>query len=370
MKKIIVTENQAKTIVDYIISEQAVIGTNTETKQSKVYNISNSFASGQYKLTNTKDIIAAMQAINKEIAGYPENQQFIINVESSESAVPPPAGMNVGDLSRLRGEAVENFLRSGKYITDKVQVKKVDKGVQGPAWDVNKGKNAKEYKDNQYVTLSLQVIGSKVASIICDFNETKQGGVARAEDDFVGYNKTIDVSGLPNGTKFKIAFSPLSMADMMVVTAGSETRSTGLVSSAPTSPMIKAAVATALWYGYDGNVPKHFYGSAIRELSKQEKQELFGLWSMDNLKYMWGHVMKKADWDWPEAFLTNNRLYTYAANVIRGTFKDPDIQKLTPNGDGSGVQMIFTKDQSMSSITIKVYSPVGGTIWSLGAKCV
>ncbi|MEY4573400.1 MAG: hypothetical protein RLZ10_2690 [Bacteroidota bacterium] len=378
MKRIVVTENQAKMIVDYIIgqemtiSEQANFGTNTETKESKVYNISNSFASGQYKLTNTKDIIAAMQAINKEIAGYPANQKFMINVVSSESAVPPPAGMAVGDLSRLRGEAVEDFLRKGKYITDDIQVKKIDKGVQGPAWDVNKGKNDPEYKKNQYVTLSLQVIGSKVSSVICDFNENVNGGVAQPENDFISYNKTIDISGLPNGTKFKIAFSPLQMADMMIVTAGSDRRSTGFVSSAPGSPMIKAALATALWYGYDGQVPDYFQGaSAIRELSKQEKQEIFGMISMSAIQAMLGHVMKKVDWNWPEAFLSNNRLYTFAANVIRTTRKDdPDIQTLTPEGDGQASVMIFTKDQSMSSVTITVYSPVGGTKWSLGAKCL
>jgi hypothetical protein len=378
MKRIIVTENQAKMIVDYIIghevtiSEQSNFGTNTETKESKVYNISNSFASGQYKLTNTKDILAAMQAINKEIAGYPANQKFIINVVSSESAVPPPVGMKVGDLSRLRGEAVETFLRSGKYITDSVEVKKIDKGVQGPSWDINKGKNDPEYKKNQYVTLSLQIIGSKVSSVICDFNENVNGGVAKPENDFISYNKTIDISDLPNGTKFKIAFSPLQMADMMIVTAGSDKRSTGFVSSAPGSPMIKAALATALWYGYNGQVPDYFEGaSAIRQLSKQEVQELLGPYSVSSLKEMWGHVMKKVDWSWEDAFLSNNKFYTFAANVIRTTRKDdPDIQTLTPEGDGQASVMVFTKDQSMSSVTITIYSPVGGTKWSLGAKCI
>jgi len=376
MKRIVVTENQAKMIVDYIIgqeetiSEQKILATTTETKPSKVYNISNSFASGQYKLTNTKEIIAAMSAINKEIAGYPDNQQFIINVESSESAVPPPSGMSVGDLSRLRGEAVEDFLRKGKYIPDNIQVKKIDKGVQGPAWDVNKGKNDPEYKKNQYVTLSLQIIGSKTVQTICNFTENKVGGVARKEDDFVGYSKTIDISKLPDGTKFKIVFSPAQMADMLVVNAGSFNYNTGFVSGAPTSPMINACVATALYYGYNGNIPDYFPKNIV-PLDKYDAQDIFANSNFENFAYYWGHVMDKQYFTWGKnIFLNSVKLYTFDGPTIKQTTTDdPDFKELNPNNDGS-VGVTLTKDQSMSSVTMRVYSPVGGTIWKLGAKCL
>jgi hypothetical protein len=377
MKKIIVTENQAKLIVDYIIGheetidEQKVLATTTETKPSKVYNISNSFASGQYKLTNTKEIVAAMGAINKEIAGYPDNQKFIINVESSESAVPPPAGMSVGDLSRLRGEAVETFLRNGKYIDDKVQINKIDKGVQGPAWSTTKGKDAEEYKKNQYVTLSLQVIGSKTVQTICNFTENKVGGVARKEDDFVGYSKTIDISKLPDGTKFKIVFSPRQMADMLVVNAGSFNQSTGLASSSPGSPMINSAVATALYYGYNGSIPKHFPQNIV-QLDKYDAAEIYkNNTVLEGFKVMWGHVMDPQFFNWSkDIFLNSVKLYTFSDQVIKQTTTDdPDFKELNPNNDGS-VGITVTKDSTMSSVTMRVYSPVGGTVWGLGAKCL
>jgi len=376
MKGIVITESQVKMIVGYIfgqemnISEQKVLATKTETKPSKVYNISNSFASGQYKLTNTKDIIAAMEAINKEIADYPENQTFIINVESSESAVPPPAGMSVGDLSRLRGEAVEKFLRNGKYVADNVEIKKVDKGVQGPDWDINKGKNHLDYKKNQYVTLSLQVIGSRTVETICNFSEKMEGGVARKEDDFVGYSKTIDVSKLPNGTKFKIVFSPKQMADLLVVNAGSFNYNSGFVSSAPTSPLINACVATALYYGYNGNIPNHF-PSNIVPLDKYDAQDIFQNSNFENFAYYWGHVMDRQYFTWGKnIFLNSVKLYTFDGPTIKQTTTDdPDFRQLNPNNDGS-VGVTLTKDQSMSSVTMRVYSPVGGTLWALGAKCL
>lgn len=376
MKRIVVTENQAKMIVDYIIdletviNEQKVISRTTETKPSKVYNISNSFASGQYKLTNTKDIIAAMRAINNEIAEYPNNQQFNINIESSESAVPPPAGMVVGDLSRLRGEAVEKFLRAGKYVPDNIKINKVDKGVQGPKWDSTKGKNWEEYKKNQYVTLSLQVIGSKTVETICNFTEKMEGGVARKEDDFVGYSKTIDVSKLPNGTKFKIVFSPRQMADLLVVNAGSFNYNTGFVSSAPNSPLINACVATALYYGYNGNIPNHFPKNIV-QLDKYDAQDIFENSNFENFAYYWGHVMDKQYFTWGKnTFLNSVKLYTFNGPTIKQTTTDdPDFRELNPTNDGS-VGVTVTKDESMSSVTMRVYSPVGGTLWGLGAKCL
>lgn len=376
MKRIVVTENQTKMIVDYIIgqeetiNEQKVLATTTETKPSKVYNISNSFASGQYKLTNTKEIIAAMGAINKEIAGYPDNQQFIINIESSESAVPPPAGMKVGDLSRLRGEAVETFLRNGKYIDDKVQIKKVDKGVQGPAWDATKGKDAEEYKKNQYVTLSLQVIGSKTVQTICSFTEKKEGGVARKEDNFVGYSKTIDVSTLPNGTKFKIVFSPRQMADMLVVDAGALSHNTGFVSSAPNSELIRACLATALYHGYLGKIPKYFPQNIVK-LDKYTAGEIFKNATIETFAAYWGHIMDKTYFTWTkDIFLNSVPLYTFNGPAIdQTTTDDPDFKQMNPTNDGS-VGVTITKDESMSSVTMRIYSPVGGTIWALGAKCL
>ncbi len=376
MRRIVITENQAKMIVDHIfgqeinINEQKVLATTTETKPSKVYNITNSFASGQYKLTNTKEIVTAMQSINKEIAEYPDNQQFIVNVVSSESAVPPPSGMKVGDLSKLRGDAVENFLRNGKYINDNVQIKKIDKGVQGPAWDVNKGRNAEEYKKNQYVTLSLQIIGSKTIQTICNFTENKLGGVARKEDDFVGYSKTIDISSLPTGTKFKIVFSPRQMADMLVVNAGSFNESTGLASSNPSSPMINASVATALYYGYNGNIPKHFPQNIV-QLDREAAEEVYKNMDVSGFKIMWGHVMDQQYFGWSKnIFLNSVKLYTFSNQVIKQTTTDdPDFKELNPNNDGS-VGITVTKDATMSSVTMRVYSPVGGTIWGLGAKCL
>ena len=143
--KIILLEKQIKDLItNVVVNEQKVLSSTIETKPSKVYNISNSFASGQYKLTNTKAINDAMNKINEEIKEYPNNQQFIVNVESSESAVPPPVGMKVGDLSRLRADAVEKFMIPN--LPENVKINIVDKGVQGPSWDLKKGKDWVEYK--------------------------------------------------------------------------------------------------------------------------------------------------------------------------------------------------------------------------------
>jgi hypothetical protein len=375
--KIILLEKQIKDLItNVVVNEQKVLSSTTETKPSKVYNISNSFASGQYKLTNTKAINDAMNKINEEIKEYPNNQQFIVNVESSESAVPPPMGMKVGDLSRLRADAVQKFMIPN--LPENVKINIVDKGVQGPSWDLKKGKDWMEYKKNQYVTLSLQIIGSRTVETICNFTENMEGGVAKKEDDFVGYTKTIDVSKLPNGTKFKIVFSPHSMADMLVVNAGSFSQSTGLVSNQASDPLVNACIATTLVYGYGGKIPNYFPNNFVR-LDKYDALDMFegkrvsDLWSLfrhviDHERFMreGTNNMKLID-----EFLQTTPLYTFTDNttIKQTTTDDPDFWELNPYHNGS-VGITITKDESMSSVTMRVYSPVVGTQWNLGAKCL
>jgi hypothetical protein len=380
--KIILLEKQIEDLITkVVINEQKVLSSYTETKPSQVYNISNSFASGQYKLTNTKSINDAMDKINTEIKDYPNNQQFIINVESSESAVPPPAGMKVGDLSRLRADEVEKFMITN--VPENVKINKIDKGVQGPSWNPKKGKDWVEYKKNQYVTLSLQIIGSRTVETICNFTENMEGGVAKKENDFVGYEKTIDISKLPNGTKFKIVFSPHMMADMLVVNAGSFSESTGLVSNQSTDPYVNACVATTLVYGYRYNIPNYFPKNVVR-LDKYDAIDLFeeklgkGL-RVSDLWDIFKYVIPDQQWLRPgrnefkliDEFLDTTVLYTFTDNatIKQTTTDDPDFWELNPRHNGS-VGITVTKDESMSSVTMRVYSPVVGTVWNLGAKCL
>jgi hypothetical protein len=362
MRKIILTENQIKRVINKVINEQQVLSKTTETKPSKVYNISNSFASGQYKLSNTKDIIGAMESINKEIEGYGENTQFVITIESSESTVPPPAGMKVGDLSRLRGEAVKSFLENGNYVPKDANVnfKNLDKGVQGPAWDTTKGKDWSEYKKNQYVTLSLQIIGSKTVETICNFSQNMSGGVAKKENNFVGYTKTIDISKLPNGTKLKISLTPYSAADMLVVKMGEVSKSTGFISNNPESSVVRATLATALYYGYGGKVPSYM-PSGFVELNREEKEAIFKNLEMDGLKSYWGHVMNPQVFTWSKnIFLNSVKMYSFTDSS--------SINLVSDDQTSSSIEIV--KNQNTPSITMSVYSPVGGTVWKLDAQCL
>ncbi len=81
---------------------------------------------------------------------------------------------------------------------------------------------------------------------------------------------------------------------------------------------------------------------------------------MDRQYFTWGKNI----------FLNSVKLYTFDGPTIKQTTTDdPDFRQLNPNNDGS-VGVTLTKDQSMSSVTMRVYSPVGGTLWALGAKCL
>jgi hypothetical protein len=160
VKKLIVTENQIKKIIDTLLAEDI------EEKMSNNFDIVNSFPSGSWDLKNTQEIDAALKSINNEILKYPKKSKFVIDIESSESRVPnktikdPATGkpMLPGVLSHYRAMAVENYLK-GK-VGNNVKITKTEKGAQGPKW---KGDDPglDIYTKWQYVNLSLKISGVK-----------------------------------------------------------------------------------------------------------------------------------------------------------------------------------------------------------------
>lgn len=145
--KILITENQLERIIDSYINE--VDNPSTKTIE---YNITSSFNSGEYKITDTKDIDNALNSFMSHIRNGVGT--YTIEIISSESKVPNRGvGLNSGDLSKFRGENVKKYIES-KNIPN-VQIKVTDLGPKGPNWDPKKGSKDPTYLEHQRVSLKL-----------------------------------------------------------------------------------------------------------------------------------------------------------------------------------------------------------------------
>jgi hypothetical protein len=219
-KNRILNLHESATKKQYLMKEQS--------ESNKLsFNISNSFPSGKFKLSDTSlidDAISQIQNLLK--TGKASFNTIVIN--SSESKVPNKGvGMNPGDLSKKRGEEVKNYIKS--KIGDSVNVKVNDLKAQGPEWDKSKGADNPEYTKYQYVTLSLSAENSKGdVKSICDFNIEESGGQGLEKNNYVTFNEPLKDYG-------ELTIKTGSIPDRMVVVNNENTivSDTGYVATEP-----------------------------------------------------------------------------------------------------------------------------------------
>jgi hypothetical protein len=194
-----------------------------DTTQPINFNITDSFPSGKYNLTKTTEIDNAINQINNYLkSGKGSFNSIVIN--SSESKVPNSGvGLNTGDLSRLRGEVVEKYIKS--KLGDSIQIKINDLGAQGPEWDESKGAEHPDYKKYQYVTLDL-------SAEKCQFNIKYEGVQGLPKNNFIAilpppYTNVLNDKG-------KLSFFTGTMPDRLIITDTQKqiTQDTGYVSTA------------------------------------------------------------------------------------------------------------------------------------------
>jgi hypothetical protein len=365
----------------------------TDTRKSKVYPVVSSFALGKFNITNTTDIDQAVQSIINDMKSYPDNQEFIVNISASESAIPPAKGTNPGDLAQKRLMAVETFIKSRLPQGKNIKITSKNLGVQGPDWETNKSKGVDwiEFKNAQRVDLSLQAIGSN-NSKICQFSYTMDGGVAYAKDGFLGYTETIDIRDVPNGTKLTVGLVPYEAPDMLVVTSGNFNKSTGFITEGfgpgtygevPEELQTEVILMTTLFYGFNGQVPEHFV-KGIGPLDEKYCLRLIFDWcsttqDISEIKQIFEHVRDMSFVD--EIQMSGNE--TYDVGIKRAGLEflkrmplyysraTKNWYKKTDNHDGSdgysGIDLV--KQEGMDDLTIRVYSPLPKTAWRVFSTC-
>jgi hypothetical protein len=333
----------------------------------------NTFQSGQYTPINGAAIDDAIGQINSYVSKYPKNTTINVTIESSESKVPNSGvGLNPGDLSRLRAEEVQKYLNT--KLPQNVKLTIDTKGAQGPKWDPKKGSRHSDYMVWQYVKLFASVSGEKETPVttgntkspVCVFNESGKGGVANPKENFLGYSKSIDISSMPNGSKFKIVLQVANVPDMMVVKSGNQVINTGFIGQ--NSQYWTIILATILYHTYTKNgklIPKMF----PQNIKKIDNTDF--LLTDGGLKDLLSHAIQ-INWS-SNASRNVKRIESiggfYEFTDWNGIINDKVRDDLFKGGWPVGVAQ-FTKDDTMKTVDIFVYSPIGTTIWTLKGTCM
>jgi hypothetical protein len=328
----------------YLVKEQQTA------KPIKQFNITNSFPSGQFKLTDTTQIDAAINEINA-IAAKNTNILYDIVVNSSESKVPNKGvGLKPGDLSLKRGLAAEQYIKN--KLGDKMAVKVNDLGAQGPEWDAAKGNNNPEYLKYQYVTINLVISDGGQPPKFCKLNQKASGTVADPSTGFVATNQDFDISKISEGETLRVVLLPELVPDLLVVTVGSQVVSTGFVGM--DKPEYVSALATILGNQYllKGSQIPPVFPSDIEPMTVQEATSVFQI--KTSLEQYLKHVIKNVNWNLPlEQIIPMIKFYKYKTSPVKSI---------------KGIVRI-KKPANANNLNVKVYSPIGTTIWSLIGSC-
>ena len=368
----------------YLILEQKEVITKTiETGKPITFNLPNTFASGQYRITDTTSIDDAINKMNNYVKQYPIDSKFEVVIESSESQVPNKGvGLNPGDLSRLRAEEIEKYIKDKipKNITPKID----NRGAQGPEWDSKLKSNNSAYTQYQYVKLIFSVSGkkeniqTKVIPVNCNVSiKNSNGGVIPSSKDFT---QTQEWDLGEGEGQIYLYYETYYMPDIIYFIYDGKIVNQPIFAG-DQSNQYRIYIGTALMVKYKGGqLPKQYGETQYRKLENSDKIIIESLPKMkewvltkcfnnlygkgqefDNPNYMNSFMkydnskgterdgrilIKELGDDFPWGYLSSNMLPTVVKNI------GP-----------------LSKKMGVNKITIVNVSPNGATGWSIGGTC-
>ena len=370
-------------------------------------NFQSTFASGNPDFKKDSNTVSLLEQKVQELITCIKQTQNKANVKSirisiqgGESRVPNPEEFSVrGSLANARRDNLINYLqnilkRSLNIVPEIISLPSVlgntlwiiDKKDPNYIANVTDNRNDQRFTIEQFVTVKVIAKQTKIEkppdpekpkSIpqICNFTiDAKQGLVGSKNNNFITYDNTFDVKDIPNGNKIKITFGPRYVPDLMIVKAGNKVYNTGWIGEYTD---YSSLLATVLGNAYNGRPPLPF-PQDIEPWTVEEAIEQWGTYNEDQLKDEMSHVLTNVNWNRN----TINQIkqitwYNFKTNPIKKKFipREEDGSKiLTTRGDdltgGYGDTIIIIKDSSFESINIKIYSPLGTTVWDLVGRCV
>jgi hypothetical protein len=348
------------------LSEQKITTITSDTSFPE-QNVGNQFNFGEYQSNVVKNSISALKPKIYEFIKNNGGKQFIVNVSAGESNVTNPKGFEEkGSLALARANSVKQYFQEifPDLIKNGTLIIKVPADASKVAFgktpydktkgDYNNPQKRELYNKEQFVTFDIVGSGQvkKIIADFCSFSKAAAGKVALPSVEFKSYNRDLDISKVTEGKDLTVTLDPVSVPDMLVVTIGTQVLSSGFVGNG--SLVYQAALATILGNQYllkDKEIPSVF-PSDIIPMSNSEARTIF--YNDDNLKQYFQHVITDVNWGQSkEVLLKTIKFYKFKTNPIK---KSPGV-------------ITVKKPANVNDINIKVYSPIGTTIWTLTGSC-
>jgi hypothetical protein len=152
--------------------------------------------------------------------------------------------------------------------------------------------------------------------------------------------------------------------DMLTVEAGGKLYSTGFVGEY-FGEAYSILLATILGNAYQGSKPPSPLPQDIIPLDKERAHYFFD--ERSDLERYLGHVIN-INWNRkPSKQIDQINWFTFETNPIKNSV----LRNTTSPLQGyAGDEIIITKDESMKDVIIRVYSPLGTTVFKIDASCM
>lgn len=360
----------------------------TETTTFPETNIGNNFRMGEYQSDLVKQQISNLRPSIDEFIKNSDSRKFNINITAGESQIKNPKQFEQkGSLALARANSVKRYFEEiYKDLIDKgiltiTSPIDVDHVVMGQTeYKANsadpQNKNyqfyldhKKDYDNEQFVRFTLKGEGTKEKpaippSYICDFNAVNSGGVASKENNFLYTATTMDISAMPNGTVFRVSINPAEVPDLLICSTESETQTTGFVGA----PSWSIQLATILGNAFGNNVPEPL-PSNIVPIDTEKMLDYYGQnLKAKNFQDWFQHSLTDVDFNKknPRDIIKQIKWWVFSGNSPIDSKSSPN----EPEWQGRyGKTLFFTKKPEDKSLTIRVYSPIGTTIWRIKGAC-
>jgi len=365
-KNRILNLHESATKRQYLTLEQDEKVENIKTVFPK-QNVGNYYKPGEYQSDVVKSSIAGLKPNIEKFIDENGGKEFIVNISAGESNVTNPKGFETkGSLALARANSVKQYfqeifpdlIKKGTLIIKSPE--NVSQVVLGKTpYDKTKGdiknpEKIKLYNQEQFVTFDIVGSGNydKITKNFCKFSKDADGEFASPEKGFLGYNENLDISSVSTGKLLTIKLNPYQVPDLLVVTLGNETKSSGFVGMGSESILGILATIFGNQYTLKGSPIPFVFPSDIEPMPIEEVKKLFR--NINFIKENLKHVLTDVNWQQP-------------LNVVLGSIKFYKF-KTNPVKNRTGV-ITFKKPEGVSEINVKVYSPIGTTIWTLNGAC-
>ncbi len=301
-------------------------------------NLGELFDSGSYNV-NEKVINVKLQELKSKIKEL-RLEDFTIKITASESRVPNQKEFGKGELAKKRAKVVkviiEKFLKDNGLTNVDVKIE-TRRGTE--EWD-GKDAKAEKYRKDQYV--KLDILGTKT----CTFDLSKNGGLAKAENDYKSYDEPVEDDGFIRYTTGSIP-DRITMTD----TNGKTFYDSGYIATEKSQ--------------YDGYKYVPLYIAKLTKLNKEHKGDAF----KGVIKKKFNNFQELKDFLKVKNKGGDNKKVRRSNEVEGGL-------KMLENMFNKNLEFVFYKTiEGKQKVPIgyhdklNVYSPVGKTGFNLHTHC-